>query len=150
MRTKPKSRRQQNKKIVAKMFRLQKAIERAVDAEKQNTRLSSRVDEDPTADKAIKNVYPLKAVTLADGTKIYRPETWLWIIKHTYANIDIENDETVAKLKKAVVDKHCAGVYYQKVCLDMNISPHYYYSIVNSAMEFAQSAGCQMGLLRVI
>lgn len=100
---------------------------------------------DPTANEALRNIEPIKRVTLADGTTIERPEDWLMIIDSAYAQFADNNT-----MLEALQMRFRRGVYYKSVCRRFHISEGSFYFGVRTMMNFALAAACQLGLVSVL
>ena len=72
---------------------------------------------DPTASKAIKNLSPLKFVTIKDGIIIKYPEQWLEVIDKTYSWCKKQNN-----LYYEVARRRYNNEDYRKTCIDLHIS----------------------------
>ena len=100
---------------------------------------------DPTADVAVKEVMPIKSVTIKvcnDTEIIKQPEKWLTVIEATYKHY--EGGIGVELLKHRYSNE-----YYQQTCQVLHISSSTYYQIINEVQQYAVSCACQIGLIKV-
>ncbi len=101
---------------------------------------------DPTANVAIKEVMPIKTVTIKigkyDTETIKQPEKWLQVIETTYKHYA---GKTIEKL----LQQRYKGETYQHTCIDLGISPNIYYCMIREANQFSLACACQAGLVKV-
>lgn len=141
-------RRKRAYRLVRSIFRAEKDIRLAVEEYKTKERREmtggsrSAFVSDPTAGKAERLISPVPAVRL-DSWIVYKPETWLCVIKSTYsmakeAERDIMRRYYAGESISAMVDSGCG---YEKPTL---------YVIVRSFENLAVEIACQFGLVKVV
>lgn len=99
---------------------------------------------DPTAQRAIKNLTPLKVVKLFDGTIIKNPESWLEVIDKTYKYCQKQND-----CRYEVARRRYSNEDYRKTCIDLNISNTTRRRLLEMVQMYATLLAVQAGLIRV-
>lgn len=139
-------------KLIERRFFQKEKIERAV-WEAKNDSGSVKTGggghafvSDPTANKALRNVVPLKSVDIEVGKNevetIRDPEKWLQVIHATYRHYEGGIVESLLKYRYA-------GETYQKTCMNLHISSTTYYQMITEVQQFALACACQVGLVRV-
>ncbi|MBR3459146.1 MAG: hypothetical protein IKH16_13495 [Selenomonadaceae bacterium] len=95
---------------------------------------------DPTASTAIRNVTPLRGVTVK-GELLEWPEDWLRVVDATYAWCD--NDRLI------VARDRYSGVDYRLTCAKITISGKTYYNFLDDVRVYASLCAAQLGLIKV-
>ncbi|WP_196606610.1 hypothetical protein [Pectinatus frisingensis] len=100
---------------------------------------------DPTANVAVKEVMPIKSVTIKvcnDTETIKQPEKWLQVIEATYNHY---SEGIVVDLLKC----RYSNEPYQQTCMNLHISTSLYYQMLIEARQYALACACQVGLVKV-
>ena len=100
---------------------------------------------DPTASKAIKNLTPLKFVTVKDGVIIKFPEKWLEVIDKTYNWCNRQQD-----CRYEVARRRYNGEDYRKTCLDLHISEATQRRLLEKVRIYATLQAVQAGLIKIL
>ncbi len=95
---------------------------------------------DPTGSQAIRNVTPLRSVTVK-GELLGRPEDWLRVVDATYVWCD--------KDRLIVARDRYNGVDYRLTCAKLSISGKTYYNFLNDVRAYASLCAAQLGLIKV-
>ncbi|WP_432748218.1 hypothetical protein [Pectinatus frisingensis] len=101
---------------------------------------------DPTANVAVKEVMPIKTVTIKigkyDTETVKQPEKWLQVIEATYNHY---SEGIVIDLLK---HRH-SNEPYQQTCMNLHISSSTYYQMIVEVQQYALACACQVGLVKV-
>ena len=135
------------------IFYREKQIRDAVFEKRNNNRdssapiisLFSGSISDPTASKAIKNLTPLKVVTITDGIIIKYPEKWLEVIDKTYRWAQRQND-----LLYQAAKRRYSGEDYRKTCAALSISTSFFHQLLEKVRVYAALQAVQAGLIKIL
>lgn len=97
---------------------------------------------DPTANAAIRAADELHAVRLSDGFVVYRPETWIRVIKKVYNDCPAFERDVMQTYFDGHGAEETGEMYY--------LSDKMVYYNRNEFLSFAVAAACQAGLVYVI
>ncbi len=135
-------------RLVEKVLRNQRGIERAVkEARLQPGGHSGGCAghafvSDPTAQQAVRLATELKAVTLDDGWTLRSPERWLKVVKCAYENCYPYE----ARAMRYYYDGHTAVRTGEQYGMDQSTV----YRIRAEFLHLATELACQYGLVRVV
>ena len=98
---------------------------------------------DPTATRAIKNVMPIKAVTVK-GTRVAWPESWIKVIESTrrWAAWD--------KFRERALKDMYSNVDYRQTCLDLAISTATLQRLRQEIRQRAALCAANLNLIRFV
>ena len=95
---------------------------------------------DPTGSQAIRNVTPLRSVTVK-GELLDRPEDWLRVVDATYVWCDYD--------RLIVARDRYNGVDYRLTCAKLSISGKTYYNFLDDVRVYASLCAAQLGMIKV-
>lgn len=99
---------------------------------------------DPTATQAVRNLTPLKFVTLSEGEIIEYPERWLEVIDKTYKYCSTQKD-----CRLEVARRRYQSEDYRKTCRELNISDTARRRLLELVKIYAALQAVQLGLIQV-
>ena len=99
---------------------------------------------DPTATQAVRNLTPLKFVTLSEGEIIEYPERWLEVIDKTYKYCSTQKD-----CRLEVARRRYRSEDYRKTCRELNISDTARRRLLELVKIYAALQAVQLGLIQV-
>ena len=99
---------------------------------------------DPTATQAVRNLTPLKSVTLSNGEIIEYPEKWLEVIDKTYKYCSTQKD-----CRLEVARRRYRSEDYRKTCRELNISDTARRRLLELVKIYAALQAVQLGLIQV-
>ena len=99
---------------------------------------------DPTANAAIANLTPLKAVNIGT-TRVEKPEMWINLYDAVKAHFDDSNK---------IISRYMDMMYLQnisrnRICNDLYIGVTTYYRYRNEIVVYATMVACQFGLAKI-
>ena len=99
---------------------------------------------DPTANMAVSNLTPLKAVTIG-FIRVEKPELWISLYDAVKAHFDYNNK---------IISRYMDMIYMQdigrnKICNDLYIGTTTYYSYRREIIVYATMVACQFGLVKI-
>ena len=135
------------------IFYREKQIRDAVFEKRNNSRdssapiisLFSGSISDPTASSVIKNLTPLKTVTITDAVIIKYPEKWLEVIDKTYSWCKRQTD-----CRYEVARRRYNGDDYRKTCRDLHISETTNRRLLETVRTYAALHAVQAGLIKIL
>ena len=95
---------------------------------------------DPTASIAIRNLSPLRKVTIQEE-ELEWPEAWLRVVDETYLRCN--HDQMI------VARDRYAGVDYRQTCTKLSISDATRRRLLDRVRQFASVCAAQLGLIKV-
>lgn len=143
------SRRKRAYRLIDRVFRSEKKIKVAI-VEARNT-MPRKTDDgghpskvsDPTAAAAVKALTEIPSVHVDDDFILHRPESWLDVIRQTYANSGTAERE--------VMELYYRGYNAIEIaCQNRGYSEQTVYYILNAFRQLAAEIACQYGLVRVV
>ena len=100
---------------------------------------------DPTSSNALKNLTPLKFVTIKDGVLIKSPESWLAVIDKTYSWCKRQQD-----CRFEVAKRRYHNEDYRKICIDLHISKTTLHRLLDMVRTYAALHAVQAGLIKIL